>query len=90
MTIQEVITKAIEGGWNYKHAYFYCSLENECTDHAFNDPLFWQALGKKLGWRNSDQTYVQPPDTNWRIHWHRLIDHLASNRTIESFFRDLT
>ena len=53
--MNEAIKLAIEkGGWNDKQAYFYCPLSGEQIDHAVLDPLFWQALGKALGWGDQD------------------------------------
>jgi len=59
---------------------------------AMLDPLFWQALGKALGW-----TLVLDMDSGgkWEaeylVRWHQLIDHLAppKNGTIESYFEQL-
>lgn len=48
------------------------------------DPLFWQALGKAMGWEfRSD--HKEP----WKKEWHRFIDHLAEGKDVESFFKDL-
>lgn len=65
----------------------------------FLDPLFWQALGKSLGWNPENSIhYLESlgisqdglccPD--WLYHWHRFIDKLASGRTIEEFFQELS
>lgn len=43
MTIEQAIKKAIEGGLSE-------SGGGERT--IFLDPLFWQSLGKKMGWEN--------------------------------------
>jgi hypothetical protein len=45
---------------------------------AFNDPLFWQALGKARKW-----------DETWLKNWHHFIDHLAFGGDAESFFSSL-
>ena len=50
-----------------------------------SDPLFWQALGKALGWA---EEYVDFAN-NWRTNWHRYIDCLADNGDAEKFFKDL-
>ena len=70
----------------------------------FFDPLFWQALGKAMGWRNGSGgssmlyrfhgdgqvTQEEKPFMNeWAIKWHRMIDHLAEGGKIESFFETL-
>lgn len=46
-------------------------------------PAFWQALGKARGWEDDYHT------SGWRRKWHDLIDHLASGKDAESFFKDL-
>jgi hypothetical protein len=65
-------------------------------DEFFLDPLFWQSLGKGLGW---DETVeVERPDfpltpalkaTQWKVHWHHFIDAIAEGRKPEEFFREL-
>jgi hypothetical protein len=65
-------------------------------DEFFLDPLFWQSLGKGLGW---DETVeIEIPDfplapalkaTQWKVHWHHFIDALAEGRTPEEYFREL-
>ena len=65
-------------------------------DEFFLDPLFWQSLGKGLGWEETVE--IEIPDfpltpaltaTQWKVHWHRFIDALAEGRTSEEFFREL-
>lgn len=54
MTLQEVITKAIEGGYN-THGWVpgeYVSHDAECI--TFLDPLFWKSLGAAMGWNQGD------------------------------------
>jgi len=43
------------------------------------DPSFWRALGRAKGWGES----------GWRQHWHRLVDDLADDRSVEDFFSRL-
>lgn len=89
--------------WNNKESwtkeYKYIPYEP-----MFIDPLFWQALGKSLGWGNSFG-FIQTSDTGeisgwlesdsagtvyqWQYHWHRFIDHLAEGKDAESFFKEL-
>lgn len=70
--------------------------------YALLDPVFWQALGKTRGWTaKCDAAFLDGfahPSYNackgckkasWMLFWHRLIDHLASGGTIESFFEGL-
>ena len=93
MTITETIQKAIEGGWEngiiWGTATKYVSKKN--LSAAFLDPLFWQSLGKAMGWggigtADIPQSHYTP---GWIRYWHRLIDFLASGGTIEDFFKDL-
>lgn len=57
------------------------------------NPLFWQALGKSLGWEQTYKTVGGNMRTigqdDYREHWHRFIDHLASGKDAESFFNEL-
>ena len=92
MTLQEVITKAIEGGYN-THGWVpgeYVSHDAECI--TFLDPLFWKSLGKAMEWENN--VYVEGKGIRdvkeWKQQWHRFIDHLAEGKDAESFFESLT
>ncbi len=57
------------------------------------DPLFWQALGKGLGWngKNMDACCESNPGSQdeWFYNWHNFIDHLASGKSVDSFFEEL-
>lgn len=94
MTIKDAITKAIEGG--YKTG----TLGAFGWERMVLDPLFWQSLGKAMGWgkkcfcqkiremchpRCEEEGYAE----GWEIQWHRFIDHLAENKSAESFFETL-
>lgn len=98
MTIQETIEKAIEGG--YKTLYETNIVQINArrfglkTAHDMrmfyhlSQPLFWQSLGKAMGWHKG----ISPENEHlyWRAHWHSFIDHLADGGTPESFFESLT
>ncbi len=71
-------------------------------DRAMLDPLFWQSLGKAMGWKKSDiacnHSYkrlfpdgciiaeLHPAMDGWEIAWHAFVAHLAEGKGIESFF----
>lgn len=88
--MEKVIQKAIEGGWVAK-----CCFKPEKNWHwykgdIFLDPLFWQALGKAMGWGKkmvSDKG-VRMRDTS-NYYWHHFIDHLASGENADDFFKEL-
>jgi hypothetical protein len=70
--------------------------DNESTfviavEETFLDPVFWQALGKALGWREEKASVVmyRVTEPEWQSTWHRFIDHLAEGNTAESFFEQL-
>ena len=106
MTIQQAIEKAIEGGYrptgdknDYRTELVIRAMRKEAI---LLDPLFWQALGKAMGWLkytrddecsadNLDIKEISNQKWNetWLYHWHRLIDHLAEGKDIESFFEKL-
>lgn len=82
--MKEAIQKAIEGG--YRQTSFDLSYS------PLLDPLFWQALGKAMGWEDFEGYDVEGDFSKiegWRNHWHRFIDHLASGGDAESFFKEL-
>lgn len=60
--MQEIIKKAIEGGWKpgYKnsskeeHLYFVIhDYEAPTEQEIVCDPIFWQSLGKACGWEEA-------------------------------------
>ena len=53
------------------------------------DPLFWQALGKALGWNKIDAADWQDGVPTWKNQWHRFIDHLAEGKDTTQFWDDL-
>lgn len=72
-----------EEGYNYEAGFEIILL----------DPLFWQALGKAMGWYSWVHGHVTDsmsyhPECG-QCHWHRFIDHLAEGKPTESFFADL-
>jgi len=101
MTIQQAIEKAIEGGlregekWKFVSAnrYWAVWLDGNGTETTiamemyFMSPLFWQSLGKAMGWRQDEDQWGDRAE--WVSQWHRFIDHLAEGKDAESFFKNL-
>lgn len=106
MTIQQATQKAIEGGWKGVDATIvegqvYTFGKRIVEPEALLDPLFWQSLGKAMGWGTgcnicSGDECINPKEHltknhkyPWQIEWHRFIDHLAEGKSIELFFAEL-
>ena len=110
MTIQETIEKAINGGWKLPPVHPFGEIQfirsdtrpkssfHLHSDSLFLDPLFWQSLGKAMGWYVKGQGKLGlnrlHPDgryhtDEWLFKWHRFIDHLAEGKDPESFFKQL-
>lgn len=66
---------------------------------TLQDPAFWRALGKARGWKGdwcltctTCKSHKQWEGCTgieieeWEYRWHRLIDHLAADKDVESFF----
>ena len=98
MTIQEAITKAREGGWKPDHwseegETFFVSGGHETLKlnvyRVFLSPLFWQSLGKAMGW--TGKAFYEDGMTlkTWKREWHHFIDKLADGGTAEQFFEEL-
>ncbi len=117
MTIQQIIKKAIDAGYELKMINLYVvgagtdvNKIKEMADNfdtpladIFLDPLFWESLGKALGWKldNCDMKFGAEksihcshchfgPTKNcneWLYQWHSFIDHLANGGTVEEFFK---
>lgn len=90
MTIQEAIEKAYKEGFVYEH--HECSFQKEEYEHYLLRPLFWQSLGKAMGW---GYTFLRDPcevfsQEEWKDKWHDFIDYIAEGGTPESFFDTLT
>lgn len=100
MTIEQAIQKAIEGGYSFQNELYSKDptakyfISKEALYKAFLDPLFWQALGKSLGWEEKDctcngyssQCRCEPEwYTQCEEFWH-VIMH---GGTIESYFETL-
>ena len=114
MTLQETVLKAIEGGYKggkiwgregdvyilrNEHGDRYGTLTEE---QILLDPLFWQSLGKALGWRVGSMEgmekispevvrthFSRMVSSEWRWNWHRFVNVLADGKTGGSFFEDL-
>lgn len=96
MTIQEAIEKATEGGYKYPSV---CENRSCCETEAILQPIFWQSLGKAMGWGVSEEEdivyYWMSVDDDeriskkWRNEMHHFIDHIANGETSESFFQQL-
>lgn len=61
--------------------------DHKLPEEIVLDPLFWQSLGKGLGWKPLGAD--GDGNDNWLYYWHRFIDHLASGKDIDSFFTNL-
>jgi len=79
MTVNETLQKAKDGGFPTKSTVFRYNYLLE--------PLFWQCLGKSLGWPEVDMR--NPIDPAWLWRWHMLIDHLAEGKDIDDYFKGL-
>lgn len=99
--MKEAIQKAIEGGYKatttWKNTFTHDVEERANTASVILlDSLFWQALGRALGWpkkaepKESKGSIVNLLfETHWRYQWHLFIDHLASGESTEEFFTTL-
>ena len=64
--METAIKKAIEGGWNDRLYRVDTGNDKVWTHHSslLLDPLFWQALGKSMGWK----TYTWTSWKGWDDH----------------------
>lgn len=101
--MEKAIKLAIEGGWDSSAMEWHgCqeSITHDIWEKAVLSPLFWQALGKSLGWAKSvdeDGDINREPSSwqyrfgnpQWLWYQHKFIDHLAEGKDINSFFEEL-
>jgi hypothetical protein len=103
MTIEHAIKKAeSEGYWptHVKESYVFGKLGSVAMNErelggVFLDSLFWQSLGKAMGWEYKARTVFEGRETtmgkdDWRLRWHRFIDHLADGKGVDEFFEQLS
>ena len=66
-------------------------MEYEPYESAWirESPLFWQALGKALGWTIPVDPDWRRYNNTWQYHWHRYIDWIAEGKDADSFFKEL-
>lgn len=103
MEIKEAIQKAIEGGWKSDHQIDRVQTHEGTTlislwsgsgkypdiapEEICLDPLFWQALGKSMGWEEDPDFIGGHKD--YVDKWCGLVRHLAEGGTIEEWFHKL-
>ena len=103
--MKEAIEKAYGAGYNPEKFNYTFKWEEDMSGatevyqidprKCQLDPLFWQALGKSLGWEKADGVggkYAQHPNERyayWKWQWHRFIDHLAEGKDPDEFFKSL-
>jgi len=96
--LEQAIRDAVEKGGYLGHGVYTKETADEFRHQILLDSLFWQALGKALGWIDADGISVAKYWKNtspkskyelWLWNWHALVDHLAEGKDIESFFATL-
>ena len=84
MTPEDALHAAITGGWDFKRAEIRGTL---AVQAAFVDPVFWESLGKTLGWEELNSTTLKRDGRPaWHQMWINFIDHLADGESVEEFF----
>lgn len=101
---KEAIEKAIEGGWDCKIVKQEpLEMRRKNSEHishtqAALDPLFWQALGKSLGWemiwngqymntRHNPKELVMVE--GWEYNAHRLYDLILTNGDTDAYWEEI-
>lgn len=91
--MKEAINKAIEGGWRKDFQWESVEEMLWLKEKFLLDPLFWQALGKAMGWKPNDPNISHATQSGMErcsiCLWHRFISHLAEGKDAESFFNEL-
>lgn len=91
--MKNIIQKAIEGGYIPKVGLEPVEGFRVAYEVILLDPLFWQCLGKSLGWSEELNYGYKGNDyglyQEWQNAWHSFIDHIAEGKDIEEFFNNL-
>lgn len=53
------------------------------------DPLFWQALGKAEGWKDTEIQLPWKMNLEYMRQWHHFIDSLAQGESPDDFFKNI-
>lgn len=99
---KHIIELAIEGGWDIKKGVgipakidiipsmqLYAS--KVVPEKVILDPLFWEALGKRLGWspKNSWKDSGDIRHAGWIIEAKRFYDIILTNGNTDKFWEEL-
>jgi len=75
----------IDNSYTDQHGERHKKAIHYAKEIVFLDPLFWQCLGKAMGWgKLISGIWIG----DWRKHWHDFIDHLAEGKSAEQFFKE--
>lgn len=89
---KEAIAKAKEGGWDdYETMNGFVVSADEEPNIAALDPLFWQALGKSLGWPKHEPTKDSSSVgiTEWHHFAMSFYNLILTNGDTDKFWTDL-
>lgn len=98
---KEVIEKAVAGGWKWSSnglSYIYYGwgiaddelFDEKRFEEIALDPLFWQALGKVLGWGVYDRAMQEAAeDPDWMLIAHRFYYLILTDTPTDIFWADL-
>lgn len=99
--MKRTIELAVEGGYVFRDMkiiedngrFFrsdgdggYLQIQSE---QILLDILFWQCLGKSLGWDNWQGEGGGGGSPDWLFNWHRFVDWIAQGKDVDSFFSQI-
>lgn len=89
MIPKHIIELAVKGGWIGK------AVEPTYIDNYYEvicSPLFWQALGKELGWGTEPAATTREgfPVQEWMMFAHRFYDLILTGGSLDEFWKELT
>lgn len=93
----EEFSSRSQSGWSVYSEHQGVKLQKGLNvSEIILDPLFWQALGKALGWGSSNKCATCGDGIvshgfmwDWQMEWHRFIDWIADGKDVDLFFKDL-
>lgn len=103
MTIQETVETSLKGGFKHPSYNLQRIIDDHRIEDPdiIRDlvlmPDFWQTIGNVLGWgdicinchNNISFCCEKRYNKNFIYYWHKLIDHFAEGKDIESYFKEL-
>lgn len=88
-SLSKAIKLARKNGWEQQLPKFVLNT-TVIINPDLLDPLFFQSLGKALGWNITLKNIITGKDIpEWQAQWIAFVEHLIAGKNAEEFFINL-